>query len=233
MSHPRPAPGSRNVLNRHGLKLFPGDTLEHRIARAICTAECLPRKEFFEAWQMAKRVRRRMRGGRVFDLAAGHGVLGAILLLLDDSSPEVICVDRRRPPSHARVLAALVDHWPRLAGRIRYVEDDIAALDTWAAEDGPRPTDLIVSAHACGALTDRILDRAVNAGSRVAVLPCCHDRETCPVPAFAPWMAVDLAIDAARVVRLEAAGYAVRVQQIPAEITPKNRLILAQRPAGP
>ena len=231
MSRPRPHRGSRNVLNRRGLALFPDETLEHRIARAICAAECLPRKEFFEAWHMARRIRRRLRGGRIFDLAAGHGVLGAILLLLDDSSPEVICVDRRRPPSQARVLAALIERWPRLAGRVRFVEDDLDAIEGWPAATRPGAGDLIVSAHACGALTDRIITRAVRTGSRLAVLPCCHDRQTCSVPAFAPWMDVDLAIDAGRVVRLEAAGYRVKVQRIPAEITPKNRLIVAE-PAG-
>lgn len=223
---PRPNPGSRSVLNRHGLALFPDDTLEHRVARAICAAECLPRKELNEAWQVARRARRRMRGGRIFDLAAGHGVLGALLLLLDDTSPEVVCVDRRRPPSQARVLAALAQAWPRLTDRVRFVEDDLdAALDRL----GPlAPDDLLASAHACGALTDRVLDRAIAARCRVAVLPCCHDRRACAVPAFAPWMPVDLAIDAARVARLEAEGFAVRVQTIPAAITPKNRLILAE-----
>jgi len=29
--------------------------------------------------------------------------------------------------------------------------------------------------HACGGLTDQILDRAIDVGARVAVLPCCHD----------------------------------------------------------
>lgn len=224
-------PGSRSVLNRHGLILFPDETLEHRIARAICAAECLPRKEFHEAWQMARRVRRRMRGGRIFDLAAGHGVLGAILLLLDDTSPEVICVDRRRPASQARVLAALEDRWPRIAGRVRFVEGELPRSADDPLPDGmprPAPGDLIVSAHGCGALTDRVLDLALACGSRVAVLPCCHDTRTCAVPTFAPWMAVDLAIDAARVARLEAAGQQVRVQSIPAAITPKNRLILAE-----
>lgn len=225
-------PGSRNALNRHGLVLFPDETLEHRIARAICAAECLPRKEFHEAWQVARRVRRRVRGGRIFDLAAGHGVLGMIMLLLDDSSPEVVCVDRRRPPSFERVRDALVEHWPRLAGRVRYIEDDIEAIRHGI--DGIPPMasdDIAVSAHGCGALSDRVIDLALAARCRVAVLPCCHDRETCAVPSYAPWMALDLAVDTARVVRLEAAGYAARVQRIPAAITPKNRLIVAE-PAG-
>ncbi len=214
-------PGSRNVLNPRGKVLFPDETLEHRIARALCDAGSLPRKEFHEAWQVARRVRRRMRGGRVFDLAAGHGVLGMIMLLLDDSSPDVVCVDRRRPRSFARARDALAARWPRIAGRVRYVEDDIEAVG------GITSDDIVVSAHACGALTDRVLDRALAARCRVAVLPCCHDKRACAVPSYAPWMEVGLAIDTARVVRLEGAGYAAWVQRIPAAITPKNRLIVA------
>jgi len=37
-----------------------------------------------------------------------------------------------------------------------------------------------------------------------------------------------LAIDAVRVSRLNSLGYRVRTQTIPVEITPKNRLILAE-----
>ena len=54
---------SRNVLNRRHLEHFTGDTLFDAIARAVCEAECLPRKELYEAWETARRVRRQMRGG--------------------------------------------------------------------------------------------------------------------------------------------------------------------------
>jgi hypothetical protein len=37
-----------------------------------------------------------------------------------------------------------------------------------------------------------------------------------------------LAVDATRVARLRARGYRVVTQTIPAEITPKNRLLLAE-----
>jgi hypothetical protein len=47
-----------------------------RVARVVCEADCLPRKELFESWEVARRTRRRFRGGRVVDLAAGHGLVG-------------------------------------------------------------------------------------------------------------------------------------------------------------
>jgi hypothetical protein len=37
-----------------------------------------------------------------------------------------------------------------------------------------------------------------------------------------------LAIDATRAARLSAAGYRVRTQTIPSEITPKNRLLIGE-----
>ena len=85
---------SRNRLTDRQLDRFPGERLFDRIARAVCRAGCLPRKELYEAWEVARRVRRRFRGGRVVDLACGHGLLSSILLLLDDSSPMALGIDR-------------------------------------------------------------------------------------------------------------------------------------------
>jgi hypothetical protein len=84
----------------------------------------------------------------------------------------------------------------------------------------------VVSSHACGALTDQVLAAAVAAGARVSVLPCCHDVETCDAGALGGWLDAPLAIDVIRAVRLEQHGYRVWTQEIPAEVTPKNRLLL-------
>src|SRR5262245_9612230 len=111
-------PSSKARLTSHDLARFPDDTHFHCIARAVCAAGCLPRKELFEAWEVARRVRRRFRGGRIIDLCAGHGLLGQIMLLLDDSSPEVLVVDRRLPSSAAPLMCALASVWPRLSGRV-------------------------------------------------------------------------------------------------------------------
>ncbi|MDP1571227.1 MAG: methyltransferase [Vicinamibacterales bacterium] len=213
------SPSSKDRLTEYDLGRFPDDTLFHRIARAVCRAGCLPRKELYEAWEVARRVRRVARGGRVIDMAAGHGLLAQVMLLLDDSSPAAIAVDTTLPPSAAGLHAVLVEAWPRLEGRVAFVEGDLEDVAL-------QPTDIVVSSHACGALTDRILAHAAAARARVAVLPCCHDVDTCDAGALTGWVDAPLAIDVMRAVRLEQRGYRVRTQQIPAAITPKNRLLI-------
>jgi hypothetical protein len=189
------------------------------VARASCRAECLPRKELYEAWEMARRVRRLFRGGRVIDLGAGHGLLAQVMLLLDDSSPGALVVDKTLPPSCAKLHDVLVQAWPRLSGRVTFVASPLDGVEIAA-------TDVVVSSHACGTLTDRVLDRAVAARARVAVLPCCHDHATADGSALAGWVDGAVAIDIMRAVRLERQGYRVWTQVIPSDITPKNRLLL-------
>ena len=95
------SPSSKGRLTDRDLDRFPDDTLFHRLARAVCHAGCLPRKELYEAWEMARRVRRLCRGGRVVDLGGGHGLLAHVMLILDDSSPRALVVDKTLPPSSA------------------------------------------------------------------------------------------------------------------------------------
>ena len=213
------SPGSKNRLTGYDLERFPGDGVFDRIGRAVCRAGCLPRKELYEAWETARRVRRIFRGGRVVDLGGGHGLVAAVLLILDDTSPRAVVVDTAIPPSATAVRDSLVEAWPRLGGRIEFVAATL--------EDVPiAEADVVVSVHACGALTDRVLARAVAARARVAVLPCCHDREACDTGGLDGWMELPLAIDATRAARLAQAGYRVRTQRIPSAITPKNRLLI-------
>jgi hypothetical protein len=141
------------------------------------------------------------------------------MLLLDDSSPSALVVDRTRPPSRARLHEALVSAWPRLSGRVTFVESALDSVEIL-------PGDIVMSSHACGRLTDVVLDRAAAARARVAVLPCCHDLAANDAGALTGWVDGPLAIDIRRAQGLEQRGYRVWTQAIPAAVTPKNRLLL-------
>ncbi|HEU4409185.1 MAG TPA: methyltransferase [Polyangiaceae bacterium] len=217
-------PSRRTRLSPRLARHFAGETLFERVARALCEADCLPRKELYESWEVARRARRRFRGGRVVDLACGHGLVAQLMLLLDDSSGGAVAADRRLPPSAAKVAEAMARAWPRLRGRVELVEKPVAEIELG-------PGDLVVSAHACGALADEVLGRALGARARVVVLPCCHEKAACDRGGLEGWVDAALAIDLTRAARLRAEGYAVHTQRIPAEITPKNRLLMGEPPA--
>lgn len=210
---------SKSRLTTKQLSQFEGDTLFDKIARAVCMAGTLPAKELYEAWEVARRVRRKFRGGRVVDLACGHGLLGHIMLLLDDTSTQAICVDAAVPANAPLLSQSILAVWPRLSHRICFIQSRIEEVDI--LQD-----DLVLSVHGCGMITDMVLDRAVQAGATVAVLPCCHNIALSDTGGLGGWMDGPMAVDATRAARLRAAGYTVLTRTIPDSITPKNRLLM-------
>jgi hypothetical protein len=222
VNHPPPtkfSPGSKARLTKRDLDRFPDDTLFDRLGRTVCDAGSLPRKELYEAWEMARRVRRLFRGGRVLDLGGGHGLLAQVMLLLDDSSPNALVIDKTLPASSAKLHDVIVAAWPRLAGRVAFVASGVEGVDIL-------DTDIMVSSHACGALTDLVLARAAAARARVAVLPCCHDLGAGDDGGLSGWIDGAVAMDVVRAMRLEQQGYRIWTQMIPEGITPKNRLLI-------
>lgn len=212
---------SKNRLTPRQQSLFPGNNLFDKIARAVCRAGTLPRKELYEAWEMAKRVRRRYRGGRVIDLACGHGLLAHIMLILDDSSKTAIAVDNEIPLSAGKLSSELITSWPRLKDRVIYKQVPVQEITIF-------PDDIVVSAHACGSLTDLIIDKAIKQHARLAVLPCCHDLKESSTDGLEGWMDKPLAVDTVRAMRLRSKGYQIVTQKIPNDITPKNRLLMGE-----
>ena len=212
---------SKNRLTPRQQSFFSGNSLFDKIARAVCRAGTLPRKELYEAWEMAKRVRRRYRGGRIIDLACGHGLLAHIMLILDDSSKTAIAVDKKIPLNAGKLSNALITSWPRLKNRVIYKEVPVQEITIL-------PDDIVLSAHACGSLTDLIIDKAIEQHARVAVLPCCHDLKESSTDGLEGWMDKTLAVDTVRVMRLRSKGYQIVAHKIPNDITPKNRLLMGE-----
>ena len=198
---------SRSRLTPVDARRFPGDDAFSTIARAVCDADALPRKELFETWHAAiaitdalgptsldadattttttgfdpatSRTTTRRRHRRVMDLAGGHGFLAMCLLIINPRLSSAVVVDRRKPDSHERLVSSLANAFPasRVHARLRYVEASIA-------DATPTPCTTLVSVHACGDLSDLVLKLAAEARSPVAVVPCCH-RGLAPARAFA------------------------------------------------
>ena len=216
-------PGSRNKLSPSHARHYRGDSLLDALGRAICTVDCLPRKELHEAWEMATRVRTWLAStasGRVVDLCAGYGLLAQVLLLLDaDACSTALAVDVRLPKNHTLVHDAVIGAFPRLAGRVTFQRASLEDVALGA-------DDVIVSSHACGALSDAVLSRAAAVGARVALLPCCHVTKWRPdlVGRADP----SAYVDEERATWLVERGYDVTVDAIPADVSAKNRLLLGR-----
>ena len=176
---------SRSRLSPTDARRFPGDDTFAAVARAVCFADVLPRKELFETWEAAlviteafgERLRGVSDGGeesedaRVADLAGGHGFLALALLVLNPALRSAVVVDRRKPESHERLVSSLAKAFPklRLHARVRFVEASVAEAETQNA------TRVVFAAvHACGDLSDAVLALAVAARAPVALVPCCH-----------------------------------------------------------
>lgn len=90
------------------------------------------------------------------------------------------------------------------------------------------PDDVVVSCHACGSLSDRVLDMALSVRAKVVILPCCQNVGKLDTGHLEGWMDGALAVDVVRANRLRTQGYRIRTQKIPEEISPKNRLLLGE-----
>lgn len=241
---------SRRKLKPNDAQLFAhlGPGLLADIASVVCSAGVLPQKELFECWQMALCIQKEFPDcARIADLAAGHGLLAWILVLLARSGERrilrtAVAIDIKRPKSAALLAAAITKRWPDLEDAVHYVEGSIDAVHT---PDGEGT--LLVAIHACGSLSDRVLLAALNSQSAVAIMPCCHSlrkqTESLSMLALAAGMPSEKVddivakasnasqpkvIDQFRIDALTAVGYEICEASISTKITAFNRIIMGK-----
>ncbi len=211
------------IRNNTAEKYFSADTLQDKIVRAIIKERAINIKEILEAFEFFAQIRKKLKSKCVVDLCCGHGFIGLLFAIFERKVEKVILVDKIEPPSRQKLINCLTEVAPWIAPKIENRSESIHSELNWL-----KGGSTIVSAHACGTLTDRCIELAINCKGNIAVLPCCYPDKACPAPqAIGLALGNDVAFDIDRTYRLSNAGYHVRWQHIPRIITPKNRILCA------
>ncbi len=169
----------------HGLEAERTELLLHYVAERTLSEELAefvrqvserhPRylrvKELFETVEAYRRIGQdiyeRWRDGwveRIYELCAGHGLLG-LLLAYRFPRLSVLSVDAERRTAFGHYLDVARELELGL-DNVRYVE---AELEEVAIE----PRSYVVCIHACNEATKVALSKAVGAGACYAAMPCC------------------------------------------------------------
>lgn len=218
--------GASSKLRRNTAeRFFSGERLPDKVVRLLTENRVLKIKEILENFEFFERARKTVKSPIVADLCCGHGLAGLLFGIFERSVEQVILVDKMVPESRAKLIEVLSAEFPWLGPKVREYTQSIYEEQSWNT-----PGAGIICAHACGVLTDRCLELAVESGGPIAVMPCCYPRKEAKAPAaLVQALGEDLAFDIDRTYRLEAAGYQVKWKQIPSIITPKNRIVVAKR----
>jgi hypothetical protein len=206
---------------------FNSDSLQDVFVKAIATDRILPCKEVIETFEFFQRVRKNSRADRVADLCCGHGLLGVLFAMFERDVNHVLLVDKEETDSRQKLINVAIEVAPWIQDKIETLNAKIDTQASWI-----EPNMSIVSAHACGVLSDLCIEVAIKSGGQLAILPCCYPQAKCKAPqALQNEFGLKAAFDIDRTYRLEAAGYLVRWAEIPREITPMNRVLCARKPA--
>ena len=204
---------------------FGSDSLQDTLMRAIAEHRILSIKEVMETFEFFARTRKTTKAACVADLCCGHGLLGLLFAVFERKVERVVLLDKLEPESRAKLIAVVSGVAPWIIDKIQSHE---AKLDK--AQDLLPQQCSIVSAHACGVLSDQCIDIAIKLEGRLAILPCCYPKASCHAPpAVQNAFGLKAAYDIDRTYRLASAGYLVRWMEIPALITPMNRILVGRK----
>ena len=110
---------------------------------------------------------------QLHDLCCGHGLTG--MLFAASYGPgklHVNLVDRTQPSSYLILKNLVTQICPWVDDQVTYIS---SSLDEWNEQSQIDSADVVISTHACGSLTDRVLEFAVQQKAEsVAVMPCCY-----------------------------------------------------------
>ncbi|GMH46420.1 hypothetical protein TrRE_jg4162 [Triparma retinervis] len=141
----------------------------------------------------------------VHDMCCGHGFTGMLFAACSPTlDVRVKLFDKTCPPSHLLIREAV----ERAAPHVK-----------------------VIGVHACGSLTDAILQYAIsNSATSIAVMPCCYTGTNPQAPyGLKRVFGSSWSSDIARSYLLSSNDYHTDFSSIPSLITPMNRIIVAER----
>jgi len=182
----------------------------------------------------------------VQDLCSGHGLTGMLFAAcnpsrLPASIPiRTVLVDRFEPPSHQILRDTIAEVCPWIMKDDEAVRFIPATLEEYFHSEKQGESNnanysasvvVVISTHACGSLTDDILRFATSqAAASIAVMPCCYTGTDKGAPyGIRRALGVSMAADVRRSFFLQDRDYHVDFATIPREVTPMNRIIVAEK----
>ena len=203
---------------------FKSDSLQDKLIRALAVDNLLPIKEVLECFEYFHRIRKQTRATVIADLCCGHGLLGILYAVFERKVELVLLVDKTEPPSRMKVIKAIARVAPWIEAKVENKACKISPNVDWL----PKGT-AIISAHACGTLSDLCIGMALVSKGPMAILPCCYPKQSCQAPDSLRYaLGFETAFDIDRTYRLEEADFQTKWSYIPKAISPMNRIIQAK-----
>jgi len=186
---------------------------------------------------------------RVYDMCSGHGLTGMLFAACNpptkDRIVRTICIDIVEPPSHLvlRNLIAELCPWMEEYDTVQFracpletfdMSDRMEQFDGASEVETETEIDfvcpIVISTHACGTLTDQVLKKAIDMKAcAIASMPCCYTGTDKGVPyGIRRALGVAWSADIRRTMLLDSHDYHTDYSTIPSEITPLNRIIVAE-----
>lgn len=165
---------------------------------------------------------------RVLDICAGKGLL-SFLLLYNGIARESFMVDKKKPFRFRRLEKLFYNY----SLNYTYTEEDIFSEDYVIKNNG---NSLVVAIHACGNLTDRIIELSLKQTLPFAIMPCCHrtiersiryQLRNPPDPRLKLYKRKEDYFDLLRQRYIEEHGWSCYIREIDEKITPRNKIIIA------
>lgn len=211
------------------LQVETDEAIDSRIRQAVLDSN-IAGKEFYEVQGFYKKVKPMFfdyfnlkKGDSLdcyIDFCSGNGLNG-LYWLAQGAAKRVIFVD----PNYNYKFLELRDKLNLDASAMCCCGSIYGAMDSILSAE----TKAITAIHACGSLTENLIDSAKTLDIPFAVMPCCYEfrkGEIIGAEVLEHFSAKSECMDIARIIDLTNSGWTPYVREIPKNITEMNRIII-------